>query len=321
MDSRTRKVRTKHLITLSMAGLLGACFGGTGEQDTLRDAPSATGISLGLQVNLARDASTADSAATIFKDGARQPLVGGDFFIARSSVDDAVLKSLENLSGDYSGRLNVQGEGDTVTISTEYDPIRAREDRWYPVDQLQIDPGPNPDLVGYTSEVIFPAPLEITSARTATYTDPDDDIVLTWTAGSSDQMTANAIVTCSDASNKTYTFPVFNVLGSSQNSNNPDGAGTYTLQVSDIIPNTNIIEAVATFQHEVATIITAALLEYYTFGLISATNIPLSTFQVESCDVQLTVFRENDYSENLPDGVGGFIVGSTSDTVTFRFVP
>ena len=138
---------------------------------------------------------------------------------------------------------------------------------------------------------------------------------------SSDQMTSNAIVTCSDASNKTYTFPRFNVLGSTQNSNNPDGAGTYTLQVSDIIPNTNIINAVATFQHEVATIITAALLEYYTFGLISAQNIPLSTFIVESCDVQLTVFRENGYNENLPDGVGGFIVGSTSDTVTFRFVP
>lgn len=306
MDSRTkllftRQVRTKQLITLSMAGLLGACFGGTGEQDTLRDAPSATGISLGLQVNLARDASTADSAATIFKDAVRQPLVGGDFFIARSSVDDAVLKSIENLSGDYSGRLNVQGDGDTVTISTEYDPIRAREDRWYPVDQLQIDPGPNPDLVGYTSEVIFPAPLEITSARTATYTSRNDNIVLTWTAGSSDQMTSNAIVTCSDASNKTYTFPIFNVLGSTQ--------------------NTNIINAVATFQHEVATIITAALLEYYTFGLISAQNIPLSTFIVESCDVQLTVFRENGYNENLPDGVGGFIVGSTSDTVTFRFVP
>lgn len=307
MDSRKTNIRTKQLITLSMAGLLGACFGGTGEQDSLRDAPSATGISLGLQVNLARDASTANAAATLFKDGVRQPLVGGDFFIARSSVDDAVLKSLENLSGDYSGRLGVAGDGDTVTLSTEYDPIRAREDRWYPVDQLQIDPGPNPDLVGYTTEVIFPAPLEITSPRTATYTSRNDNIVLTWTAGSSDQMTANAIVTCRDASNKTYTFPRFNVLGSTQNSNNPDGAGTYTLQVSDIIPNTNIINA--------------ALLEYYTFGLISAQNIPLSTFQVESCDVQLTVFRENGYNDNLPDGVGGFIVGSTSDTVTFRFVP
>ena len=92
------------LSTLLGVGLLLAACGGTGKQDTLRDPVSQTGISVGLQVNLPRNASSADAAATIFKNAQRQPLVGGDFFMARSTVDDAVLKSVENLSGDYLGR-------------------------------------------------------------------------------------------------------------------------------------------------------------------------------------------------------------------------
>lgn len=300
--------------TLLGVGLLLAACGGTGKQDELRDPISQTGISVGLQVNLPLDATNADAAATIFKNAQRQPLVGGDFFMARSTVDDAVLKSVENLSGDYLGRVAVAGPTDPVTLSTEYDPIRAREDRWYPVDALLIDPGPNPDLVGYSGEILFPAPLEITSASNATYTSRNDNIALTWTPGDGQQMTSNAVVTCVDASGRSYRYPRFNVLG------NVDGAGTFTLQVNDIIPNTNIINAVATFVHEVSTLITVALLEYYSYGLVSVSNVPLATFVVQHCDVDLTVFREIGYP--LPQNVaGGFVIGSTSDTVRFRFDP
>lgn len=300
--------------TLLGAGLLLAACGGTGKQDELRDPVSQTGISVGLQVNLPRDALSADAAATIFKNAQRQPLVGGDFFMARSTVDDAVLKSLENLSGDYLGRVAVAGPTDPVTLSTEYDPIRAREDRWYPVDELLIDPGPNPDLVGYSGEILFPAPLEITSARNTTYASRSDNIALTWTPGNGQQMTSNAVVTCVDASGRSYRYPRFNVLG------NVDSAGTFTLQVNDIIPNTNIINAVATFVHEVSTLITVALLEYYSYGLVSVRDVPLATFVVQHCDVDLTVFREIGYP--LPQNVsGGFVIGSTSDTVRFRYQP
>jgi len=298
---------------LCACALLAAC-GGTGKQDELREPVAQTGISVGLQVNLARGASHADAAASIYKDAKRQPLVGGDFFMARSSVDDAVLKSIENLSGNYLGRVSVGGVGDSVTLSTEYDPIKAREDRWYPVDELLVDPGPNPELVGYSGEVLFPTPLEITSARNATYTSRNDNIVLTWTPGDGEQMRANAIVTCVDNQNRTYTFPRLNILG------NVDAAGTYTLQVRDVIPNTNIINAIASFEHELETLITAAVLNYYTAGLVGAVNIPLATFVTQHCDVDLTVFREKSYPR--PQNVaGGFVIGSTSDTVRFRFQP
>ena len=291
---------------------LSACFQGTGEQDELRDPIAQTGISVGLQVNLPAGSTNADAAATIYKDAVRQPLVGGDFFLAQSTIDEAVLKSLENLSGDYHGRFAVENAAQPVMLSTVYDPVRAREDRWYPVDQLLIDPGPNEDLVGYQASLSFPDPLQNLAIGSAIYTSRGQSIALTWTAGDGDQMTSNAVVTCRDASGRTYTYPRFNVLGADD--------GSAPLLVSSIIPNTNIINAVATLQHELVTLVTAALLEYYTYGLVSARDIPLSTFVVQSCSVDLTIFRETGF--DLPDNVeGGFAIGSTSDTVQFTFQP
>lgn len=308
---------SRALALVPLCALSASCFQGTGEQDELRDPIAQTGISVGLQVNLPAGSTNADAAATIYKDAVRQPLVGGDFFLAQSTVDEAVLKSLENLSGDYHGRFAVENAAQPVMLSTVYDPVRAREDRWYPVDQLLIDPGPNEDLVGYQASLSFPDPLanlRINGARSAVFTNPNrsDSIALTWTAGDGDQMTSNAVVTCRDGSGRTYTYPRFNVLGADD--------GSASLLVSSIIPNTNIINAVATLQHELVTLVTAALLEYYTYGLVSARDIPLSTFVVQSCSVDLTIFRETGF--DLPVNVeGGFAIGSTSDTVQFTFQP
>ena len=293
---------------------LSACFLGTGNQDSLRQPVSQTGISVGLQVNLPLNATQADAVASIYKDGVRQPLVGGDFFQADTTTDSAMLKSLENLSGDYRGKVAVAGSADAVTLSTQYDPIRARQDRWYPVDQLLIDPGPNQDLVGYSETVTFPAPLQNLAINNTIFTSRSDNIVLTWDAANGQQMNSTAVVTCHTSDGNAYTFPTFNVLGQ------VDSAGTYTLPVGDIIPNVNIINAVATLANDLAAIITAAVLNASTYGLVSANNIPLATVTLQSCDVDLTVYREIGFS--LPANVsGGYAISSTSDTVHFRFQP
>jgi hypothetical protein len=301
-----------------LCALTVSCFQGTGDKDELRDPVALTGISLGLQVNLHNGATSADAAATIYKDAQRQPLVGGDFFLATSSVEEVMLKSLENLSGDYLGRIALVNALQPVTLSTAYDPVRAREDRWYPVDQLLVDPGPNQDLVGYSSTITLPEMLENLAINSSVYTSRSDEVVLTWDAGNGQQMTSNAVVTCRSADGRSYTYPRFNVLGST--SDGVDAAGTFTLEVRDIIPNVNIINAVATLQHELATLITAAVLALQADGLINASNIPLSVFVVQSCTVDLTVFREIGF--DLPENiVGGYAIGSTSDTVRFTFQP
>ncbi|MDX1693515.1 MAG: hypothetical protein R3208_07105 [Ketobacteraceae bacterium] len=298
----------------AVALLLAACFTGTGEKDQLRNPIAGSGISLGLQVNLPLGATRANAAAAIYEDGVRQPLVGGDFFVASSinQGDYSILKSLQNLSGDYEGSLNVLDENDQVIIATEYDPERAREDRWYPVDQLLIDPGPNEDLVGYSETFSFPQPLQNLAINQNEFTSRADNITLTWEAGDGDQITSNAVVTCYSEGGKRYTYPIFNVLA--------DDDGSYTLQVRDIIPNESIVNAVATLTHEVLTILSAAILEVVTYGLVDARDIPLSSFQLSYCDVDLTVFREVGFQ--LPMGVaGGFAIASTSDSVRFTYRP
>ena len=289
---------------------LGACFTGTGNKDALRQPVSQTGISVGLQVNLPLNTTQADAVASIYKDGTRQPLVGGDFFQADTSTDSVMLTSLENLSGDYRGKVSVTGSTDPVTLSTQYDPVKARQDRWYPVDQLLIDPGPNEDLVGYSETVTFPAPLRNLTINSTTYTSRSDNIVLNWDAANGDQMNTTSVVTCHTSDGNNYTYPLFYVLG------NVDSAGTYTLPVGDIIPNTNIINAVATLANEVAAIITASVINASTYGLVTAKNIPLATVTLKSCDVDMTVYRENGFA--LPPNVkGGYAISSTSDTVHF----
>jgi len=304
----------KPLALVPLCALLASCFTSTGSKDTLRNPISSTGISVGLQVNLSAGSGQANAVASIYKDGVRQPLVGGDFFQAASSIDEAVLKSLENLSGDYSGKIAISGVTDPITISTEYDPIKAREDRWYPVDQLLVDPGPNEDLVGYSETFNFPVPLQNLAIGSAVYHSRLDSIVLTWNADNGDQMNTTSVVTCHGSDGSSYTFPKFYVLG------NVDSTGTATIPVGNIIPSASFVSLVATLEHELATIITAAVLNIYTYGLIDAGSIPISTFSLQSCDVDMTVYREIGFS--LPSNVsGGYAISSTSDTVHFTYQP
>lgn len=309
---------SRNIVIVASSVLLASCFSGTGNEDKLRGSISATGISLGLQVNLEEGRSQANAAASIYKDGVRQPLVGGDFFSA-TAIDDgdsAVLKSIENLGGSYIGLVDVSGVEEQVIIATEYDPERAREDRWYPVDELLVDPGPNEDLVGYEETFSFPEPMENLTINQTNFISRSDDVVLTWTpAADADgrQITSNTIVTCYSTEGVSFSYPVFDVL----NELNVDD-GTITLQVGDFIPNEVIINTVFTLTLEVYTIISAAILEYYTYGLFDSSDIEPASFILESCEVDMTVFREIGF--DLPEDVeGGFAIGSTSDTVSYTY--
>lgn len=314
-------IKARFTVPVVAVALLASCFTGTGEKDRLRKPISPVGISLGLQVNLPSGSNEASAVASIYEDGVRQPLVGGDFFIATSENqgDYAILKTLENLSGDYQGNLTVLDENDQVIIATEYDPQRAREDRWYPTDELLIDPGPNDKLVGYSETFSFPQRLQNLTTDQVEYDSRSDNVVLTWDAGAGEQMNSSAVVTCYDAEGDTFTYPIRNVLG------DVDADGTYSLQVRDMIPNESIVNAVATLAEEVLTILSAAILEVVTYGLVDAKDIPLASFQMSYCNVNLTVFREIGFDlpidSETSQPIGGFAVASTSDTVSFTYRP
>lgn len=303
--------------------MLASCFSG-GTNDKLRENPPAEGIFLDLWVNLPSNADAASVAAAIYDDAERQPLVGGDFFVAESSQqgDSAVLKSIENLSGDYQGKVSVSGINDSVTVSTEYDPERAREDRWYPTDELLVDPGPNEKLVDFGNQFIFPQSISVTLNQNV-YTSRNEQIDLTWNAGDGDQMRAVSLVTCYGSEGESYSYPRVTYFGEDDDGALNNDGGDDDFRVGDVIPNETIVNAIGTFLEEIAAIIAISILETYTFGLVDASDVPLSSFVLTSCDVELTFFREIEYELQLsPDKVAdGNFISSTSDTVNFTYQP
>lgn len=294
---------------------LTACFSGS-DKDSLRSEPAESGVFLGLQANLPAGEVKANVAASIYYDGVKQPLVGGDLFLASSenAADQEALKSLENLSGNYLGTVTVADITDTVTIETVYDPELAREDRWYPIDELLVDPGPNKVLQGYSQDFAFPQAIEnLTIASGSSYSSRAQSIDLTWTPGDGDQMHLNGIVNCVSTGGQHYNYAVSRFYAGD--------TGAVSPLVSDFIPNDTLINTVGTIAHEILTILSAALLEVYTFGLIDSSDIEFSTFELSSCDVDLTVFRE--VGLPVPAGTegGSFAIASTSDTVSFTYNP
>ncbi|PIE40856.1 MAG: hypothetical protein CSA49_06370 [Gammaproteobacteria bacterium] len=296
---------------------LASCFSG-GSTDNLRGEISPTGTALALQVNLANGSNQASAVASIYIDEEKKALVGGDFFTAYTDQENSRLYAVENLSGNYKGDVGVQPGNPVVTIETKYDPEMAREDRWYPVDELLVDPGPNEALVGYSQEFIIPQPLTGLTINNDEFNNRNDSVVLNWDAGDGDQMTFNAIVSCTDGQSD-FVYSRFYVL--------PDGAnaddGEYTLPVGEIIDNEFSIDLLATLQRELSTIVAYVVLEYATAGLVKVSDLvnanqSVDVFSMESCKVDLTLFRE--VGESLPEGVSsGFAISSSSDSTSFTY--
>lgn len=304
----------KHFFLFSLAALIcTGCF--YGSSDSLRDPVAQEGVSATIQANLPYNSGTAQVAASLYQDAKKQALVGGDIFVASSDggVQSTILRSIENLSGDYLASLAVSDPAQGVTFEVVNDPVAAREDRWYPVDELLVDPGAG-DLVGYEFVVNFPTPLMLTSPMpNEIYTSRSQDIVLNWNSeADGDQMRLTTVQTCF-ANGQSVQWATSSVLGTTD-------TGTYTIPVGTLIPATSLVNGVINFFQQISVIIVSSVLEAYTFGLISADTIQLDPATLDYCTISLTTFRE--IKNDLGSGIsGGYAIGSSSDTVTVRYEP
>ncbi len=297
------------LVTVLAVGV-SACAQNNSD-DKLRDPVPETGVAANIQVNIPSDQLKAAIAASVYKDRVKQPLVGGDVFVAVSDNDNQVLRSIENLSGNYQGIIDVSSQGDPVEVNIVHDADAAREDRWYPYETLQVDPGPGP-LVGYTATVIAPAPVYINSPQEGSlYHDRSDEILLTWDPADGQQMRISSRVTCTDG-HSSLTYGISSVLG--------EDDGSETLTVGSIIPNEAFINPIVDVFAELSMVIVATVLDAVTFGLINGSALTLENFDLTSCTIDLTLFREVDGQLDAAYS-GGYAIGSTSDTVTITYQP
>ena len=166
--------------------------------DNLPGVPEL-GLFMYAEANQHEAEDSAQIAAAVFRDGQPIDLVGGDVFEARTETDRILLKERGFFVGSYAASLPVDDSVQNVFFNVVHEPVEAREDRWYPVDLLNIDPGPG-ELVGKSATVSFPPMVTITGPEMFTeYNTIDSFIDLTWVAGGEgDTMRVLSAVNCTD---------------------------------------------------------------------------------------------------------------------------
>lgn len=141
---------------------------------------------------------SAEVVAAVFDEGEAVNLVAGDVFEARTETERVLLTKGGYFDGSYAQSLPVDNSVQDVFFNVVHEPVEAREDRWYPVDILNIDPGPG-ELVGKSARVSFPQPVTINLPVAGTvYSSINDAINLEWIQRNGDNMRVLASVECTD---------------------------------------------------------------------------------------------------------------------------
>lgn len=286
--------------------------------DNLPGVPDL-GLFMYTETNWHESEDTAQVAAAVFKDGAAVDLVGGDVFEARTTTERILLKERGVYVGSYAASLPVDDTIQDVFFNVVHEPVDAREDRWYPVDLINIDPGPG-ELVGKSSTVSFPPAVTITGPTAASpYTTIDDVIDLSWVAiGAGDNMRVLSAVECSDGlSSSSYGTEVDIV--------DDDGYEAISLDkfIYDKFIYDKDTQPVLKFIADAARALLQELLNQLSAGNIDPDFLArqAEANPIESaCEIRLFLQRQRNGQFDITFD-GGKVVGSRSAEVTVNYIP
>ena len=272
------------------------------------------GLVMYAEANLHESQDTAQIAAAVYRDGEPVALVGGDVFEAQTGTQRVLLKDEGYYDGSYAASLVVDNIQD-VFLNVLHEPIAAREDRWYPIDIINIDPGPG-ELVGKSATVSFPPEVTITGpASDAVYTHIDDIIDLSWVAiGAGDTMRVLSLVSCSDGLASSSYSTVEDIA---------DDDGLEAIALNRFIFDINEGSAGIKFISDAAQALLQELLNELSVGEIDPDFVarkveanPVSS----TCEIRLFLQRQRKgvFDASFDDGV---VFGSRSAEVTVNYVP
>ncbi len=305
-----KSIRILHAFVLAL--LLASCSIDNG--DNLDRVPNQ-GLFIYLETNRHKESNEAQIAAAVFKDGEAINLVGGDVFKAHTDSNQVLLKNKGFYTGSYADSLPVSNGDQTVSLSIAHEPIKTREDRWYPIDLINQDPGPG-ELVGLSASITFPTDVSITGpAPSAIYTRMDENINLSWVAaGEGDSMMLRSAISCKDElSTSTY--------GTKVEIGNDDGIET--IGVDKLIFDTTVENPILTFIDEIAQAMLQEILNDLSAGKADpdffARKIPANP-AVSDCEIQLFLFRQREGAFDTAFDSGS-VIGSTSAEVTIQYFP
>jgi len=156
------------------------------ETDTNVSGVPATGRFAAVGANQHSGEDSVQVAIAIFDNGTAINLVGGD--VVQASTTDDVVLLLESgfYMGSYAASLPNSASYDEIDFLMVHKPVEARQARWYPVDLLNIDPGPG-ELVGASATITLPPEPANMALSGSLFTSRNDSFVISWTpAGAGD---------------------------------------------------------------------------------------------------------------------------------------
>jgi hypothetical protein len=313
----------RHLLFTAMSALLcGLIIAGceVDGDDNLPRVPDQ-GLVMYAESNRHEDEDTAQVAAAVFRDGVPVDLVGGDVFEARTTTERILLKDRGAVTGSYAASMTITDSVQDVFLNVVHEPVEAREDRWYPIDLLNTDPGPG-ELVGKSATVSFPPAVTITGPLPdAVYTSIDEVIDLSWVAiGEGDSMRVLAAVECTDglATSSYGTIVDTETLPGLQ-----DDDGIEGIPLDKFIYDLNRGSSALEFISDAALVLLQETLNQLSAGNIDS-DFLLKQQQANpirsDCDIRLFLQRRRQgvFDAAFDDGT---VFGSTSAEIIVRYIP
>jgi len=272
------------------------------------------GLFIYAEANRHESEDEAQIAVAVFDDGEPFAFVGGDVFEARTATQRILLKDAGKYTGSYAALLPVDDSVQEVYFNVVHEPIEAREDRWYPIDLANIDPGPG-ELVGKSAVVNFPPEVTITGPAATVYTSINDVINLTWVAhGAGDTMRLLSAISCDDGLAETTTYGTVHEL--------VDDDGLEALTVDTFIYDADSDNPSVNFIADAARVLLQELLNELSAGNIDPDFVdrkaganPISS----DCEIRLFLQRQRkgQFDETFDEGT---VLGSRSAEMTINYV-
>jgi len=296
-----------------LAGSLTAC-----EVSVENNVPGVppTGLFAAVGANQHSGEDSAQVATAIFSEGESINLVGGDVVQASTANDRVLLLERGFFNGSYAANLPISANLNQIEFTIVHEPIEARQDRWYPVDLINIDPGPG-DLVGGSAIIELPPEPEITTPPGSVFTSISDSFDINWIPLSAgDIIKVRSAITC-DNGIKTSTY------GTEATLTDESDDGIEGLRLDQFIYDLANVDPQIDFILDEARAMLAALLSQLSNGAIDETFLanfePVNPITSE-CEIRLFLFRQRPGSF-ASASTNGTIFGSRSDEVTITYNP
>ena len=280
------------------------------------------GLFMLAEVNRHEAEDEAQVAAAVFDDGVPVNLTGGDVFEARTATERVLLMKPGPVEGSYAESLPVDNSVQDVFLNIVHEPVEARASRWYPIDLLNIDPGPG-ELVGKSATVSFPPPVTIqTPVADTVYTSITDTVDFSWIQGDNvdDDMRVLSAIECTNGL-ATSSYGTIVDKEDLPSLDFDDGVEPVSLDrfIFDLTQGSDTIR----FLSDAALALVQELLNQLSAGNIDPDFLlkQRNANPIEStCEIRLFLQRrrQGQFDAAFDDGA---VTGSTSDEVTILYIP